>query len=151
MSKRMRVHWGFGVAAAYVIFAGSTIGFVAFAMSRPVELVSEDYYRRSLAEDARLDATRNADALGGALVCRSSPDGRGLLIQLPPAHAGAAGTVTLYRPSSVAADRTVPLTLDRDGRQHLPFAGLAAGRWTLQLDWRVGRRHYHHEQSIHTP
>jgi hypothetical protein len=152
VSKRLRVHWGFGVGAAYLIFAGSTMGFVVFAMAQPVELVSEDYYGRSLVEDARLEATRNADALGAALACQPSPDGRGLLIQIPPAHAAAAtGTVTLYRPSSVAADRTVPLALDADGRQRLPFAGLAAGRWTLQLEWQVGSRHFHHEQAIHVP
>jgi hypothetical protein len=66
-------------------------------------------------------ATRNADALRAALVCRSSPDGRGLLIQLAAGHAGAA------------------------------LAGLAAGRWTLQLDWRIGPRHHHHEQPIRRP
>lgn len=152
MSLRLRGHWGVGLVAAYLLFASSTLGFVAFAMSQSVELVSDDYYQRSLVEDARIEATRQADALGPALACRPSPDRRALVIQLPLAHvATAAGTVTLYRPSSVAADRRVPLSLDAVGQQRVPLAGLAAGRWLVVLDWQAGGRRYHHERPLLVP
>ncbi|MEO5819201.1 MAG: FixH family protein [Vicinamibacteraceae bacterium] len=152
MSQPRRLHWGVGVAAAYGLFASSTLGFVAFAMTQPVELVSVDYYRRSLVEDAKLEATRHADLLGATLACRLSADGRALVIGLPRTQAATAtGTVTLYRPSSVAADRTVALALDNVGEQRLALAGLAPGRWILQLDWQAEGRRYHHEQPVRVP
>ena len=33
-------NWGVGLATVYAIFAGATVGFVAFAMGQPVDLVS---------------------------------------------------------------------------------------------------------------
>ena len=36
------------------------MGFVVFAMNRPADLVSADYYERSLQQDARIAATENA-------------------------------------------------------------------------------------------
>lgn len=44
----IRLHWGTGIALAYTTFALATIGFVVFAMQRPVDLVSADYYADAL-------------------------------------------------------------------------------------------------------
>ena len=55
-----RVSWGTGIALTYAVFALATSGFVAFAMGRRVDLVSTDYYERSLELERRLNAKRNA-------------------------------------------------------------------------------------------
>ena len=60
----MRLHWGVGIAATYLVFAGATAGFVAFAMQQRVELVRPDYYTYSLAHDARRRAEARTAALG---------------------------------------------------------------------------------------
>jgi hypothetical protein len=54
----MRLNWGTGVAAAYLLFAIATGGFAAFAMSRPVLLVSPDYYADSLGRRGRANQQR---------------------------------------------------------------------------------------------
>ena len=61
---KMRVHWGVAVAVFYTAFALSTVGFVAFAMTRDVDLVSDDYYAQALAHDRHMQAVANGDALG---------------------------------------------------------------------------------------
>ena len=43
---KLRMHWGVAVAVFYTIFALGTVGFVAFAMTRDVELVSVDYSQK---------------------------------------------------------------------------------------------------------
>jgi len=148
---RPRLHWGIAVAVVYTLFAGSTVGFVVFALSRPVELVSADYYERSLAHDARQAALARATALGDGV--RVEPDARGdaLTIALPPAHAAATGRVTLYRPSDIHADRTVPLALDAAGQQRVPLTGLARGRWLLRLEWTAAGIAYAREQALNRP
>jgi nitrogen fixation protein FixH len=149
MSAQRRLHWGVGIAAVYTVFATATIGFVAFAISRPVDLVSADYYTRSLEHDDRLAALARARALGATLRCTLSEDTRTLALELPPELARmASGAVHLYRPSDGRADRTMPLRLDAGGSQQLSLAGLAHGRWTLQLEWRANGLTYYHERSL---
>jgi hypothetical protein len=147
---RPRLHWGIAVAAAYTLFAGSTLGFVVFAMSRPVELVSADYYERSLAHDARRAALARATALGEAVAV--GIDGDALAIAVPPAHAATAkGQLTLYRPSDVHADRVVALAIDATGRQRVPLAGLVRGHWLVRLDWTATGAAYSREQALVRP
>jgi hypothetical protein len=149
MSTQRRLHWGIAIATVYTMFAASTIGFVAFAISRPVDLVSADYYARSLDHDDRLAAIARARALGATLRCALSEDGRTLALELPRELARAAsGSVHLYRPSDGRADRTAPLRLDARGSQQLSLERLARGRWTLQLEWRANGLTYYHERSL---
>ena len=56
---KFRFHLGVAVVAFYALFALSTIGFVAFAMSQDVDLVSSDYYARSLEHDRHMQAVAN--------------------------------------------------------------------------------------------
>jgi hypothetical protein len=150
MSVRLRLNWGTGIALAYAVFVIGTTGFVVFALGQPVELVSADYYSRSLTYDERLDAERHADALGDALRWTPASDGRALIITLPRDQK-VTGTLTLYRPSSVAADRVVPLAIDARGEQRLPFDGLASGRWILQMDWQAAGQRYYRENAVQVP
>ena len=115
-------NWGVAVAAFYVLFAASTLGFVGFAMSRPVQLVSPDYYERALRHDQQAEAAERARALGARL-----------RVELP---------------SDARADRTIPLALDASGRQRVPAAALARGRWLARIDWVADGRTYFHETGL---
>jgi nitrogen fixation protein FixH len=153
MSIKMRFNWGTGIGLVYATFVAATIGFVVFALGQPVELVSADYYSRSLTYDERLEAVHRADALGDAVRWTRTADARVLIVTLPREHAATAamGTLTLYRPSSVKADRTVPLALDARGEQRLSLDGLAPGRWILKVDWQVQGRSYYRESAVDVP
>lgn len=145
---KVRFNWGVGIALTYGLFAASTLAFVAFALAQPVELVSADYYAQSLAVDARSDAVRRAGALGARLRIEQAAGGQVLLLTLPADHAGATGTVTLYRPSNAGADRAMALSLDAAGIQRMATADLARGRWVLKIDWQVRGDRFYHEQAI---
>jgi hypothetical protein len=146
----MRLNWGTGIALVYGLFAAGTVGFVAFAMSRPVQLVDEDYYASSLRHDERRAAIENAATLAPDAVSADA-DGRGVTIVLPPGQHDARGVATLYRPSDASADRQVPLALDATGRQRLSFDGLAAGRWVVQVAWTSGGRTFYREIGVTAP
>ena len=149
---RPRLHWGLAVAAVYTLFAGSTLGFVVFALSHPVELVSADYYERSLAHDARRAALARAAALSEDLRIAADDRTETLAIALPAAHAATArGRVTFYRPSDVHADRVFALAPDVAGRQRLPLTGLARGRWLVRVDWTAAGAAYSYEHPLVRP
>jgi nitrogen fixation protein FixH len=154
MSIRIRINWGIGVGLVYGLFVAGTISFVIFALSRPVELVSADYYDQSLTYDDRLEAARLGQALGDAVHVTAVPDDavRGLIVALPRGQADAArGTLTLYRPSHAAADRVVPLALDVRGEQRVSTAGLEPGRWIVKISWQVQGRRYYREEAVQLP
>jgi hypothetical protein len=156
----MRINWGAAIAVVYITFATATVSFVVFAVGRPVELVSADYYEQSLKHDAHRLAMTNADALGEAVRIAAAEDAPVIEIAIPVLAAdGAAqargqaltGTVTLYRPSDRTADRVMPLSLDGDGRQQIRVEGKAHGRWVVKLAWRAGARDYYRERTVWLP
>jgi nitrogen fixation protein FixH len=146
---RIRFNWGTGIAMVYTAFAVATTGFVTFAMGRPVELVSADYYEQSLKQDGRIAAERNAAEIGTAISI-DEPGVRVATIAFPPTQArDAQGTVTLYRPSDSRADRTLPLQLGIDGVQRVSLDRLASGRWVVQVRWSSAGRDYYVERGVY--
>lgn len=172
----MRINWGVAITGVYITFAAATMSFVIFAIGRPVELVSADYYEQSLKHDAHRQAITNAEALGDAVRIAAAADAPaieiaiGMPVELPrsmqvsdmpvsdtavtdprAATGTVTGTVTLYRPSDRTADRVTPLSLDREGRQRIRVDGAAHGRWTVKLAWRAGEREFYRERIVWLP
>jgi len=143
----LKWNWGTGIALVYTTFALSTMGFVAFAMSRPVSLVRDDYYEQSLLEDAKRDAVANAAALGPRVTLTRTDD-QALVVHLPAEQARAAGSLTLYRASDPSSDRVFALALRGDGTQLVPLHGLRPGHWLAQLRWTANGRAYYTEQPL---
>jgi hypothetical protein len=143
-----RFNWGTGIALTYTAFAAATSAFVAFAMDRRVDLVSPDYYARSLQLDRLMDAERNALALGPALSI-SEVSNRTVRVSLPRELAPAAtGTIRLYRASSAAQDRELALAVNVNGYQDVALEGLASGRWTVQVQWTALGRAYYLQRDV---
>jgi nitrogen fixation protein FixH len=148
----IRIHWGIAVAMFYAAFALSTVGFVVFAMTQDVQLVSDDYYARSLAHDGHMQAVANADALGTALRVEVHSKARVVHVQWPAELAAQVrGAATMYRPSNARADTSVPLVPGADGSLDIPTTGLAPGHWRLQLRWTAAGRDYYAERDLRLP
>ena len=146
---RISFNWGTGIALVYTAFATATTGFVTFAMGRPVQLVSADYYEQSLQQDSRIAAERSAAELGPVLTVDETT-APAAIVALPAAHLrDARGTVTLYRPADSRADQVVALQPGADGVQRLALDRLAAGRWVVQLRWTAAGREYYVERGVY--
>ncbi|HTV01743.1 MAG TPA: FixH family protein [Luteitalea sp.] len=146
---KIRLHYGLAVAVFYTVFASATVGFVAFAMTQDVELVSRDYYARSLQHDQQAQARANAEALGDQLTVVLDAPRHRIDVRWPEVMAvHIRGTATLYRPSDASADRVEPIVATPDGRFSVPTAGLTPGLWRLQLQWRVGETAYYAERAF---
>jgi hypothetical protein len=142
----MGVNWGTAITVVYVTFASGTVGFVAFALQHPVQLVSENYYGDSLAHDAKRAAIENAARLPAAVL---AADGEDVVVAVPvEQRADAQGELRLYRPSDAAADRAWALTLDAEGTQRVSTRDLARGRWIAQLSWTSGSRRFYRELPV---
>lgn len=148
----IRWHWGHSIATIYTVFAASTVGFVVYAMEQRVDLVSDDYYEKSIALDARRSAEANVRALGDGFAIITPESGRSVSVRWPVgALAGAAGTLTLYRPADATADRHIAMAPDATSEQTMSLAGLAPGRWMLQVEWTAGTRAFYAEHEVIVP
>lgn len=146
---KIRFHLGIAVVVFYTLFAVSTVGFVVFAMTQDVHLVSSDYYERGLQHDQHMQAVANAEALGTGLHIDVQRQAGAIQVQWPHAMAPLVrGTATLYRPANSRDDREMPLVAAADGTVSLSTHGLAAGHWRLQLQWSADGRDYYAERDV---
>ena len=142
------MHWGTAIALAYAAFATATMAFVVFALERPVDLVSPDYYAQSLRHDDLAAAVRNTGELD-VPVSIEQTGARAVTVTVPAAHAALArGTITLYRASDPSADRTLDLRTDAAGRQRVPLDALAPGAWLVRVRWTAQGRAFYLEQRV---
>lgn len=147
----LRINWGLGVTLVYAGFAAGTLSMVALASSSRVDLVSDDYYARSLTVDQRLSATVLGDEAVSDLGIVDAGGGPSLVVHFRVAPGpDTKGTLTWYRPSSSGADRTVPLTAETLTTP-IPLTGLASGRWHAQLQWTSGGRDRYVEREVDVP
>jgi hypothetical protein len=149
---KIPLNWGTGVAVTYAVFAAGTLSMVALASSTHVDLVSDDYYARSLTVDQRLAATAAGDAAVSDLGIIARPGaGPALVIHFRVApNVDSRGTLTWFRPSSAAADRTV--ALDASGLSApIPLTGLSPGRWRAQIQWTSAGRDHYVEREVDLP
>ena len=146
-----RWHWGLGIALVYCVFAAGTVGFVAFAMRQPVDLVSADYYAQSLAHDVRMAATARADALGETFSMVVDAAEKRLVISWPPRTRLEAGDVVLYRASDAREDQRVAATPDERGHQSIPTDALERGLWIVRVSWIAEGRSFFAERRVMLP
>ncbi len=148
----IRLNWGVGIFLVYAVFTAGTITMVGIAASNHVELVSDDYYARSLAVDAQMLAAERGRLSDVRIELMPTASGQTLRITWPMATtADAGGVLTLYRPSMAAADRTMALAPRPGSAQVIPLAGLAPGHWNLQLRWTSDAHEHYVERSLLLP
>jgi hypothetical protein len=138
-----KLNWGWRIAIVYTFFAVSTIGFVAFAMTKKVELVRADYYEHSLEHDATSAARARATALDDAV--KINETAQKITVLLPAHHANASGKITFYRPSAVSLDRSITIV---KGSAEALTSDLLPGRYRLVIEWKHNSQDYLAERNI---
>ena len=147
----LRINWGIAMAVVYTVFATGTVGVVILAATRHADLVSNDYYERSITFDRAIAAAARGRDSGVTLEVETAPAPR-LTVTFPRHVVPApAGTVTLYRASAAASDQQFPLLVDPFGRAIIKLDGLAGGHWTASVAWSAGGKDYSLEKEIVTP
>lgn len=141
-------HWGTKIALVYGLFVTGTMTMVAIAVGQRTDLVTPDYYARSLRQDEQMLAERNTAALGASFTATQLAADQ-LRIEWP--HRPESGTVTLYRASNAGADRTFPIAAIASGPgavQDISLAALERGAWKAQITWTAQGRAYYAEREV---
>ena len=63
----MKISWGTGIAATYIIFVLATLGMTYAMMTKNVDLVSTNYYEKEIKYQEQIDKINNTSGLNDKL------------------------------------------------------------------------------------
>lgn len=134
--------WPYGILVVYLIFVVATLSFVFMSFTVEWDLVSENYYQKTLVFDDHIQKESNALSL--EVPVRIEVHSGEIAVYYPPdlVATGIEGTVTMYRPADARLDFTVPVQMDSLGVQRLAATDLKRGQWNIELDWTSGEKQY---------
>ncbi len=144
------LYWPFGISLSLLLFVAFLVGTLLFSRTVPVNLVSDDYYENSLKYQQQLERIQLTRNLSSPPKWRYLPGGQSALLELP-ANAlspNTVGQITLVRPSDARKDRTLPLQIDKTGRQQVSLAGLDKGLWRVRVIWGEKGTEFYDEQVL---
>lgn len=145
--------WPWAIVAAFVIFGVGIAALIVISTSNRSELVSDDYYERELRFQQDLDRQARTRTEAPDANLRYDAAQECLVLTLPAEHAAKqpAGRIQLYRPAAARDDHAVKLILDAGGRQMIPTATLARGRWQVRVVWTVDEREFGLDENVVLP
>ncbi len=145
----MKFNWGTGIALVYALFAVGMVGMVFAAQRQDPVLVAKNYYDLDLNYQARMVEKENASALAKPLEIKYLREQQQLVLQFPTdAGQPTGGTVKLFRNTTAGDDFSTPVRPDAAGQMLVPTAQFAAGRWQLEVQWKVGEKTFFHETKL---
>lgn len=137
-------NWGRNIVIVYSIFALSTLGFVAFAMTQRVDLTSTDYYEQALRHDETAAALRRGTDAGVHVIA-----GPTLRIVIPhQMPIDGAVQVLLARADDPTLNRTLSVTADAERGVAVSTDSMRRGKWRLSAEWKSGGVSYRHESVV---
>ncbi len=145
----MKLNWGTSIVIAFIAFIGFILFFVV-RMSTDYhanhDLVTEEYYKKTLEFQDEIDAERNANKNARISLEKTS---EGVRLQFPEhfENQKISGTVSLYRPSNKHLDFDLPVSLS-ETHLLIPDKRLLHGRWDIKVAWEYEGEKYLHKESF---
>lgn len=149
--KPSRNLWPLGIITAFGVLILGIATIIFIAATHRDTLVNPNYYENELKFQTQIDSAARAQNSGAKLIYDSKA-GR-ITVAIPGGQMTQqfSGSIELYRPSSSALDHQVLLTPNADGRQTLDVSQLAAGPWSVRVNWKSGGQDYFRELKFVVP
>jgi hypothetical protein len=133
----MKISWGTSITIVYTAFALATLGFVGFAMTQRVDLVSAEYYEEALRYDIMQQARAGAYMRNIAV---SAIDGSLRLTNVGVADTSVVVDISLKRAQNPAMDRAYRVRLASVAIDGVSTRQLERGLWDVRVSWTQGQK-----------
>lgn len=145
------MNWGNKLLVTFIVFGSGMFYLVYRSVTTNFELVDKEYYKNELRYQEVIDGVKRANALSEVVKLRST--GKGLELQLPVEmnDQKIAGTVHFYCAYDALKDKKFELNTDATGLQVLNAEQIAAGNYTVKINWKAGGEDYYTEKQITIP
>jgi len=145
---KIKINWGTGIVIALVVMIGGMIFLVSIAVRQDYDLVDKDYYQKSVNYQQHIEEVKNTSALAERIKFDQSADT--LRISFP--NLGNvqeySGEIHFYSPVEEKRDEIVKLKLNSNFSQSIGLKSLKSGRYTVKINWSVGKVSYYQEEEI---
>ncbi len=148
--KRRWDPWPVSIIAFFSVAIAGLATFIVFCNRHPADLVAENYYEQELRYQGQMERNQRARESAAAAKVNYDSAAGVITVALPGRGASApvAGTITLYRPSSVKLDRELKLEPDASGLQKVDARSLEPGLWAVRVSWTAEQQEYYVEEKI---
>ncbi len=144
--KKFKFNWGWGIFAFYSLFILATSAFVYFTTQQDEDLVTPNYYKKTLTYQNHIDKAQRALDLKNPVRWKLDSQGHSILFEYPSTDV--TGSIKFFRPSDAKQDRTVDIEPTPDGYQTISVKGLGAGLWKVEVDWSENGKEYYQEKRL---
>jgi len=144
----MKFSWGKGIFLLYTGFVLITLALVAFAMTKKVDLVTDNYYDKELKFEQHIKKQKNSEGLNKKPAIEQKGNSIKIIFPKEFNPGKITGMLKLYRPSDSEKDSSFAIKTDAKGEQEVSLERFLKGRWKLQIDWRYDNVEYYSEESV---
>ena len=147
-SENSRINWGTGIAIGIIVFVVISISMTVIFMTQDVNLVSDNYYEKSLSYQDEIDKQSRTKSLDEQV--KINFNGEVIDISFPTEYLNKniSGEIYFYRPSNPSLDFKMPLELNEEGNQLILAKNFKKGFWRLKLNWIMDGKRYYNERAI---
>jgi hypothetical protein len=140
--------WGTKIALTYIIFVVITLGIVLFAMTKDVDLVTENYYEKELVYQNQIDKMNRANSLSEKVTVMKDESSLSFVFPKDFDYYAVEGEIHFYRPDNSKRDVIFPIQLDSSYMQIVYTDKFDKGMWKLNVDWAVKNTTYFNEFRV---
>lgn len=141
----MKISWGTGIAATYIIFVVFTLGMTYAMMTKNVDLVATNYYEKEIKYQQQIDKINNTNGLKDKLKFEYS---EGKIVLTFPKIGAIAGEINFYRPSDPKKDFNFKIKTDENYMVTIDCSVLLKGLWKIKIEWNAAGVDYYNEETI---
>jgi hypothetical protein len=148
MMKIKKFNWGTGIVISIAIFMIITIMMMITFMNQKVDLVTENYYEKTIDYQDQIDINNRTLNLEETVnvTCNQNV----INISFPKTFFKDVknGKLFFYRPSDSNEDFEMALNLDDNGNQVFSASKMLKGFWKIGINWNMNKQNYQTEKSI---
>lgn len=149
MSEKVKskFSWGTGITIGIIVFVVISVTMAIIFMTQDVNLVSDNYYEKSLVYQEEIDKQTRTKILNEQVKIRFNGEVVNLLFPSEYLEKKISGEIFFYRPSNPKLDFVLQIQLI-NGNQIIPVQRLAKGFWRIKLNWVMDGNGYYNERAI---
>lgn len=143
----MRLNWGFGIAAVYIVFVLGILAMVMLASRQKNDLVTESYYEQAIHFQDKINAENNALEANN-FEMKYLPEENKAVIQIRNS-ANVVGNILFYKPDDAGKDFSIKLQTNNKGQQEIALPDIAHGYWNVLASWQDASKDYFKEVRLY--
>jgi hypothetical protein len=149
MSEKLKskFSWGTGIVIGIVIFVVISVSMTIIFMMQDVNLVSDNYYEKSLVYQEEIDKQSRTKTLNEQVKINFNGQAVNVLFPTEYSVKKISGEIFFYRPSNPKLDFVLPIQVI-NGNQIIPVTRLEKGFWRIKLNWVMDGNGYYNERAI---